>query len=163
MKVLTPFSALSHRWWRLRHQRRIILHHGSRSFVLTVPREAGGNVFSGKLHPRPQLHGTRAGLFGVGETGAYLDFTIIRGRIGKFQGIGVPDEYHRQGWATDMVEALLAHYPDIYFYNSSLNEMSGPLFMKLHAEMPGRIAPIRVHEEGGYEVDTSWRPGQPGR
>jgi hypothetical protein len=41
--------------------------------------------------------------------------------------------------------------------------MSGPLFMKLHAELPERIAPIRVHDDGGYEVVTSWRPGQPDR
>jgi len=37
---------------------------------------------------------TGAGMFGVGETSDYLDFTIIRGRIGKFQGIGVPDANH---------------------------------------------------------------------
>lgn len=158
-----PFGRLSRCWWRYRHQQRIILHRGSRSFVLTVPRGPAGNVFSGKLHPRPQLHGTRAGMLGVGETSAYLDFTIIRNRIGKFQGIGVPDEYHRQGWATDMVRALLDYYPDVHFYNSSLNEMSGPLFMKLRRDMPGRLAPIRIHEDGGYDVDTSWRPGQPDR
>ena len=160
MKVV-PFGRTGLPWWRLRHQRRIILHRGSRTFVLTVPRSPVGNVFNGTLHPRPQLHGTRAGTFGVGETSAYLDFTIIRDRIGKFQGIGVPDEYHRQGWATDMVRALMDHYRDVHFYNSALNEMSGPLFMKLRAEMPGQIAPIRVYEDGGYEVDTSWRPGQP--
>lgn len=139
-------------WWGMRHQRRITVHHGTRSFVLTLPRTPDGNVFSGQLHPRPQLHGTRTGILGVGESSAYLDFTIIRNRIGKFQGIGVPDEYHRQGWATDMVRVLLAHYPDMPFYNSSLNEKSGPLFMKLRTEMPDRIAPIRVHEDGGYEV-----------
>jgi hypothetical protein len=72
-----------------------------------------------------------------------------------------PGEYHRQGWDTDRVRALMDHYRDVHFYNSSLNEMSGRLFMKLRAEIPGRIAPIRVHEDGGYEVDTSWRPGQP--
>jgi hypothetical protein len=68
-----------------------------------------------------------------------------------------PDEYHRPGWATE-VRALLAHYPGVHFYNGSLIEMSGPLFMKLRTEIPDRIAPIRVHEDGGYDVDTSWRP-----
>lgn len=33
--------------------------------------------------------------------------------------------------------------------------------MKIRAEMPERIAPIREHEDGGYEVDTSWRPELP--
>ena len=157
-----PFRTLRYAWWELRHKRRIILVHGTRSFTLTVPRNPGG-LLQGRLVPRPQLRGTRAGMFSVGDTSAYLDFTIIRGRIGKFQGIGVPDEYHRQGWAGDMVRALLDHYTDVHFYNSSLNEMSGPLFMKLRAEMPRRIAPIRVHEDGGYEVDTSWRPDQTDR
>ncbi|MCP1415442.1 hypothetical protein [Paenarthrobacter sp. A20] len=86
---------------------------------------------------------------------------IIRNRVGKFQGVGVPDEYQHQGWATDMVYALLTHYPDVHFYNSSLNEMSGPLFIKIQTELPGRIAPIGIHEDGGYEVDTLWRPGPP--
>jgi hypothetical protein len=132
-------------WWRFRHDCRIVLHHGTRSFVLTVPRAAESN-FNGQLRPRPQLRGTRTGVSGGRrtESGAYLDFAIIRNQVGKFQGIGVPDEYHRQGWATDMVKALLNHYPGIHFYNSSLNEMSGPLFMKLQAELPRRIAPIRV-------------------
>ncbi|MGX5717541.1 hypothetical protein [Arthrobacter sp. MAHUQ-56] len=128
--------------------------------MLTAPRRPGGNVFSGQVHPRPQLHGTRTGTSGIAETSAYLDFTIIRNRIGKFQGVGVPDEYHRQGWATDMIRTLLDYYSDVHFYNSSLNEMSGPLFMKLRREMPARIAPIRMHEDGGYEVDIAWRPGR---
>jgi hypothetical protein len=124
--------------------------------VFTVPRAPRSKVFSGQLHPRPQLHETRAGVFG-GESSAYLDFTIIRNRVGEVQGIGVPDEYHRQSWPADMVRALLNHYPDVHFYNSSLNEMCGPLFAKLQAELAGRIAPIRLHEDGGYEVMTSWR------
>lgn len=154
----TPFRRISNAWWERGNKRRIILRHGSRFFTLTVPRDPGANLVQGRLVPRPQLHGTRSGTFGESTTSAYLDFVIIRNSVGKFQGIGVPDEYHRQGWAADMVRALLAHYPDVHFYNSSLNEMSGPLFMKLRTEMPVRIAPIRVHEDGGYEVDTSWRP-----
>lgn len=59
-----------------------------------------------------------------------------------------------------MVHALLAHYESVDFYNSSLNEMSGPLFMKLRSELPERIAPIRRHADGSYEVDTLWRPAR---
>jgi hypothetical protein len=40
-----------------------------------------------------------------------------------------------------MVRALMDHYRDVHFYNSSLNEMSGPLFMKLRAKIPGRAHP----------------------
>lgn len=156
--MLKPFRSFRRAWWELRRKRHIVLRHGSRSFTLTVPRESGPNLVQGRLVPRPQLHGTRSGIFGESTTSAYLDFVIIRNRVGKFQGVGVPDEYHHQGWATDMIYALLTHYPDIYFYNSSLNEMSGPLFMKLRTEMPERIAPIRRHAYGSYEVDTLWRP-----
>lgn len=45
---------------------------------------------------------------------------------------------------------------DIHFYNSSLNEMSGPLFMKLQFELPGRFAPIRLQKTAA--MMTSWRP-----
>lgn len=152
-----PFNTLRYAWWQLRHKRRIILRHGTRSFTLTVPRNPG-NLVQGRLVPRPELHGTRAGTTRKVETSAYLDFTIIRNRIGKFQGIGVPDEHHRQGWASDMVRALLNYYPHVHFFNSSVNDMSGPLFIKLRAETPGRIAPLRIHADGGYEVDTTWRP-----
>lgn len=156
----SPFRRISHAWWELRNKRRIVLRRGPRAFVLTVPREAGSNLVQGRLAPRPQLHGTRSGIFGESRTSAYLDFVIIRNRVGKFQGVGVPDEYHHQGWATDMVHALLAHYESVDFYNSSLNEMSGPLFMKLRSELPERIAPIRRHADGSYEVDTLWRPAR---
>lgn len=116
-------------WCKLRNERWILLRHGGRSFALTVPRIADGH-FNGHMHPLPQLQGTRLGMAGRPiKASAYLDFAIVSNRIGKFQGIAIPSEYHRQGWAADMVRALLAHYPNVHFYNSSLNEMSGPLFM----------------------------------
>jgi hypothetical protein len=134
-------------------QRRILLRHGGRKFLLNIPRNAADtNFFNGRLHPIPELEGTRSDSFGTGDSRAYLDFCIIRNRLGKFQGIGVPDEHHRQGWASDMVRALLSHYPGIGFQNSSLNDMSGPLFMKLRDEMPHQIAPIKFHADGYYEV-----------
>lgn len=136
-----------------RHARRIILRHNGRKFRLTVPEITESAVFNGRLHPLPQLKGTRSdSRVGTGTTEAYLDFCIIRNRTGKFQRIGIPDEHQRQGWASDMVRALVNHYPDVRFQNSSLNEMSGPLFMKLHTEMPEHIAPVLPRPDSGYEI-----------
>lgn len=147
---------------RRRQHHRFVLQRNGRCFLLTVPRVTEDQIVAvGQLRPHPQLHGTRSGHFVTGPTQAYLDFSILTTptrTFGKFAGIGIPDGYHRQGWATDMVGALLDFYEDIPFYNSSLNEKSGPLFCKLQAEHPVRLAPIRLHEDGGYEVDVYWSP-----
>ena len=148
------FGSLRNRWFHRSQRQRIILHHGGRRFLLTVPKDTNLPCFNGSLRPHPQLRGTRPGLEDHRKTTseAYLDFELIVDRLGKFQGIHVPEEFQRQGWASDMVRALLGHYPGIRFYNSSLNEMSGPLFIKLHQELPDRLAPVRRHPDGDYEV-----------
>jgi hypothetical protein len=111
-------------------------------------------VFNGRLRPEPELIGHRRSAFGNGPVRceAYLDFCIIQNRHGKFQGIAVPEEYQRQGWASDMVGALLSYYPHVRFRNSSLNPESGPLFMKLQHRYPEAIAPITLHNDGSFEV-----------
>lgn len=133
---------------------KIKLIHGGRTFVLTFPLGDDLPVFNGRLRPEPELIGHRRSAFGSdavpGE--AYLDFCIIQNRHRKFQGIAVPEEYQRHGWATDMVSALLLHYPHVRFRNSPLNAESGPLFMKLQRQHPETIAPIRQHTDGSFEV-----------
>lgn len=152
------FRNLRSSWKHKRENHHITLRKGDRRFVLTVPKTYIG-YFDGHLEPLPGLHGTRSGSARTAAS-AHLNFVIIGETVGKFHGVGVPDEYHRQGWASDMVIALLDHYPNVHFYNTSLNKMSGPLFVKLSAERPNQIAPVALHDDGDYMVDTSWRPTQ---
>lgn len=155
------------RWfrsWRAERGRaKYLLRRGQRKFLLSLPLEHEDlAVYNGRLRVSPPLWGTRADTFSgrPAEVEAYLDFCYFAANNSiKFQGIGIPDENQRQGWASDMVKVLLEHYRGTWFFNSSVNNMSGPLFVKLQAEFPDRIAPLRRHEDGGYEILWNSRPG----
>lgn len=153
------------RWCRFskRESRvKIVLRLRDRKFVLSLPRDHDQLPgYNGRLSVKPPLRGTRASSTPgrLLRAEAYVEFVVHKRTDSiKFQGIGVPDEFQRNGWASDMVRALLAHYPDVWFFNSSVNEKSGPLFIKLQGEFPERIAPLRQHADGGYEVLWWKRP-----
>lgn len=145
-------------WWlggnkmgRSRKRHRFV--HDGRVFQLWIPPDDGRMFVHGRLQPFPELKGTRTDTFGTRQTTAYLDFVLKRDDYGKFHGIGVPDEHHRQGWATVMVKALFSRYPSYRFRNSSLNEMSGPVFARIQEDLPERLVPLKRYEDGGYAVD----------
>lgn len=94
------------------------------------------------LSPLPRIRGTRdSALFGISKTEAYVEFKLWHeAKSARFNGIGVPDQYQRQGIATRMVEALFAEWPEVTWWNSeALNDMSGPLFLGLHEKHPYRL------------------------
>lgn len=51
-----------------------------------------------------------------------------------------------------MVKALLQAHPDAVWQNGSLNENSGPLFEKLSAEFPARIAKVTGQSDGRFLI-----------
>ncbi|MGY4541173.1 hypothetical protein ACVWY0_001082 [Arthrobacter sp. UYNi723] len=135
---------------------------GQRKFVVSY--WTGLEIFHAHIRPEPG----HTGVVEDPELGQFLSQTILSYKIleadkpfqrGRFQQIEtVPDE-QRMGWASDMVRALLTFFPTTYWNNENLNEMSGPLFMKLQAEFPQRIAAITDKGDGTYRVAENPIPG----
>ena len=47
----------------------------------------------------------------------------------------------RQGWAASLVDVLLKRYPGVVWTVENPNEKSGPLFVELANQYPGRVLP----------------------
>lgn len=120
------------------------LTHGGRRYLISYRIAAGENALYGEIRPVPALRGTRETLFAPGgrtPTTAHVEFKRwLKDDTARFNSIVVPIEHQRQGIATRMVEALFAAWPHTSWWNSeALNEMSGPLFLKLHHTHPDRL------------------------
>lgn len=135
---------------------------GERKFVISYWQET--EIFHGYVRPEPSHHGeVEHPELGTFQSETKLNYRISRTdephQYGRFQQIEtVPDE-QRKGWAADMVRALLTFFPTTYWNNENLNEESGPLFMKLQAEFPERIAAISDNGDGTYAVAPNPTPG----
>lgn len=62
-------------------------------------------------------------------------------RFSIVQNISVVESMRRQGWASDMVRALMQEYPEGAWEVESPNDQSGPLFNKLAELHPDRVKP----------------------
>lgn len=100
------------------------------------------------VRPLPRHRGNQTSRV---EAGTYLMFQL-KGKKGQFKQIEVVQARARRGWATDMVKALLKAHPDAVWQNGSLNENSGPLFEKLSAEFPTRIAKVTSQPDGTFTI-----------
>jgi len=128
---------------RPRRQRMKLTHEGRR-YLITYTFAPVENALYGEIHPVPALRGTRESALSPKRSfpaTAAVEFKRwMSDDTARFNSIVVPTEYQRQGEATRMVEALFAAWPHTTWWNSeALNEMSGPLFLKLHKKHPDRL------------------------
>lgn len=135
---------------RLRSNRYSIVRIGNRLFTVAAPRsiQRRQRSYYAYVRPLPRHRGNQT--FRV-EDGTYLMFQL-RGKKGQFKQIEVFQARARRGWATDMVKALLKAHPDVVWQNGSLNENSGPLFEKLSAQFPTRIAKVASQPDGSFLI-----------
>lgn len=92
-------------------------------------------------------------------TQTILKFTIYwasqERQKGQFREIEITPEERRRGWGSDMVRGLLTFFPTTYWHNQELNEQSGPLFIKMHAEYPDRIAAVTDTKKGLFLISRN--------
>lgn len=132
-----------------------------RTFITEYDTE--NEIVRGEIRPEPArisaISDSRSGI----PPKTHLNYVIRRtdkpNQRGAIQMIETATEDLRQGWASDMVRALLTIFPTTYWNNESLNEQSGPFFMKMQAEFPDKIAAITHVGHGVYKLAPNPIPG----
>jgi hypothetical protein len=141
---------------RVRHSRYSIVLVGTRLFTVQRPRKTSLSHYYAYVKPLPRHRQRHIDEFLGSEVpfdcSTQLHFRIDDGRRGKFKQIEVVPGRWRRGWASDMVRALLKAHPGVNWQNESLNPKSGPLFERLSAEYPERIAKVVPRVDGGYSI-----------
>lgn len=130
--------------WRKRRLRFFVVNKPAKALSLAIPGRP-------KLQPRSWPTGVIRPLTPGLWSGARLQFSYTSWDA-RFSQIEVPKHARRRGWAEDMVRVLLKVYPETQWYNVALNEISGPLFLKMSEMYPDRIAAVHRHSDGSYDV-----------